>query len=181
MHEADVFIELEHAGFFFRPAILRVAHLLILVRQVRDDVHARRVEPAEERFAVCFGLLNELQSEIADLVIHCLHPLRIKRAGIFDLLFADLAPARHVSRIVCSCGPAMNHVARADLIQQILRIVRMRRVFHRIEVIEVAEELVEAVDGGQEFIPVAEMVLAELAGGIALRFKRGGNGASLGR
>src|SRR5215472_15863009 len=40
---ADVVIELGHAGFFFGPAILRVAHLLILVREVRDDVHARRV------------------------------------------------------------------------------------------------------------------------------------------
>ncbi len=53
----------------------------------------------------------------------------------------------------------------------------MRRVFHRVEVIEVAEELVEAVDGRQEFIPVAEVVLAELAGGVALRLERGGDGA----
>ena len=29
-HEADVVIELGHAGFLFRPAVLRVAHLLIL-------------------------------------------------------------------------------------------------------------------------------------------------------
>src|SRR5678815_2828 len=57
----------------------------------------------------------------------------------------------------------------------------MRRVFHRIEVIEVSEELVEAVDGRQEFIPVAEMVLAELARRVALSFKRGGNGASFDR
>ena len=56
----------------------------------------------------------------------------------------------------------------------------MRRVFHRVEVIEVAEELVEAVDGRQELVPVAQMVLAELAGGVALRFERGGNRDSLG-
>ena len=55
----------------------------------------------------------------------------------------------------------------------------MRRVFHRVEVIEVAEELVEAVDGGQELIQIAEVVLAELAGGVALRFERGGDRASL--
>ena len=47
--------------------------------------------------------------------------------------------------------------------------------------IEVAEELVEAVDGGQELIEVAQVVLAELAGGVALRFERGGNGAGLRR
>src|SRR5438093_4532629 len=51
----------------------------------------------------------------------------------------------------------------------------MRRIFHGIEVVEITEELVEAVDGGQEFILVAKMVLAELPGGVALRFERGGN------
>ena len=53
------------------------------------------------------------------------------------------------------------------LVQQLLRIVGMRRVFHRVEVIEVAEELVEAVHGRQELVVIAEMVLAELAGGVA--------------
>ena len=43
----------------------------------------------------------------------------------------------------------MHHVARADLVQQILRIVRMRGVFHRIEVIQVAEEFIEAVNEGR--------------------------------
>ena len=33
--------------------------------------------------------------------------------------------------------------------------------------IEVAEELVEAVDGGQRLVAVANVVLAELAGGVA--------------
>ena len=53
----------------------------------------------------------------------------------------------------------MDHVARADLIQQLLRIVGMRRVFHRIEVIQVAEEFIEAVDGRQELIHIAEWFL----------------------
>ena len=57
----------------------------------------------------------------------------------------------------------------------------MRRVFHRVQVIQVAEEFVEAVNGGQELVAVAQMVLAELAGGVALRFERGGNRASFGR
>ena len=43
----------------------------------------------------------------------------------------------------------------------------MARVFHRVEVIEVAEELVEAVDRGQELVAIAEVVLAELARGVA--------------
>jgi hypothetical protein len=56
----------------------------------------------------------------------------------------------------------------------------VRRVFHRVQVIEVAEEFIEPVDGRQELILVAKMILAELAGGVALRFERGGNCASLG-
>ena len=57
----------------------------------------------------------------------------------------------------------------------------MRRVFHRVEVIEIAEELVEPVDGGQKLIEIAQVIFAELAGGIALRFERGGNGAGFRR
>src|SRR6266480_4069917 len=57
----------------------------------------------------------------------------------------------------------------------------MRRIFHCVEVIEVAEEFIEAVDSGQEFIQIAEVVLAELAGGVTLRFERGGDSASLSR
>ena len=57
----------------------------------------------------------------------------------------------------------------------------MRRVLHRIQVIEVAEELVEAVDGGQELIEVAQVVLAELPGGVAHRLERCGDGRRLRR
>ena len=57
----------------------------------------------------------------------------------------------------------------------------MRRVFHCIEVIEVAEEFVEAVNGGQELIEIAEVIFAELAGLVALRFKRGGDRAGFSR
>jgi hypothetical protein len=73
----------------------------------------------------------------------------------------------------------MDHVARADLVNRSADSWD-GRVFHRVQVIEVAEELVEAVDGRQELIEIAEVVLAELAGGVALRFERGGDGAGLG-
>ena len=130
----------------------------------------------------CLAFSMNLMREVADLVVHRLHPLRIERAGVLDLLLADLAPARHLGGVVGVGRPGMNHVARADDVQQILRIVGMRRVFHRVEVIQVAEELVEAVDGGQELVLVAEVVLAELAGGVALSFRTRGDGqASAGR
>jgi hypothetical protein len=55
------------------------------------------------------------------------------------------------------------------------------RIFHRIEVIKVAEELVEAVHCRQKLVFVAEVVLAELAGGVPHSFERGGNRDRLGR
>ena len=126
------------------------------------------------------ALSMNFNGEVADFVVHRLHPLGIERAGVLDLLLADLAPARHLRRVVLIGCPGMNHVARADDVQQLLRVVGMRRVFHRVQVIQVAEELIEAVNGGQELVAVAEVVLAELAGGVALRLERGGDGAGFG-
>ena len=57
----------------------------------------------------------------------------------------------------------------------ILRIVGQLRLFFGVEVIEVAEELVEAVHGRQKLVAVAEVVLAELAGGVAERLEQLGN------
>ncbi|MNZ44172.1 hypothetical protein D3C78_617980 [compost metagenome] len=56
----------------------------------------------------------------------------------------------------------------------------MRRVFHGVQVIEVAKELVEAMYRGQELVAVAQVVLAELAGGIAHGLERGGDGDGFG-
>ena len=74
----------------------------------------------------------------------------------------------------------MNHVARADSIQQFLRIGGVRGVLHCIEVIQVAEEFVETVDGWQELIEIAEVILAELARRVAHGLERDGNGRCLG-
>ncbi|MCY1406818.1 hypothetical protein D9M71_220980 [compost metagenome] len=109
-------IELRHTGFLFRPAILRVAHGLVLVGQVRDDVHAGRVEPDEERFVVLLGLVDEREGLVANLLVDGFHPLRIERSGVFDFLLADLAPARHHGRVISGGGPAVDHVAWADAV-----------------------------------------------------------------
>src|SRR5438034_8895487 len=75
----------------------------------------------------------------------------------------------------------MHHVARANLIQQILRIIWVCRVFHRIEVIKIPEELVEPMDGGQKLIEIPEVILPELTSRVALRLQRGSDRASLRR
>ena len=43
----------------------------------------------------------------------------------------------------------------------------MAGVLHRVEVIEIAEEFIEPVHRGKEPVQVAQVVLAELAGGVA--------------
>ena len=55
-------------------------------------------------------------------------------------------------------------------------IVGQFRLFLGIQVIEIAEEFVEAMHGRQEFVAVAQVVLAELAGGVAERLEQLGDG-----
>ena len=60
-----------------------------------------------------------------------------------------------------------------------VRIVGVLRLLLGVEVVEVAEELLEAVVGRQHLVAVAEMVLAELAGGVAERAQQPGDGRVL--
>ena len=53
-------------------------------------------------------------------------------------------------------------------------VVELLRLLLGIQVIEVAEPFVEAVHGRQELVAVAQVVLAELAGGVALRLQHFG-------
>ena len=48
----------------------------------------------------------------------------------------------------------------------------MLRFFGHVEVVETSKELIESMIGGQMFVLVAEMVLAELPRGIALRLEQ---------
>ncbi len=66
----------------------------------------------------------------------------------------------------------MDHPAGAELLKElgILRVVVALRLLLGIEVIEVAEEFVEAVDRRQMLVLVAEVVFAELTAGVAVGF-----------
>ena len=57
----------------------------------------------------------------------------------------------------------------------LLRVVGILRLLLGVQVVEVAEELVEAVVRGQHLVAVAEVVLAELAGHVALRLEQRGD------
>jgi hypothetical protein len=66
-------------------------------------------------------------------------------------------------------GGRPQHAARAEALTEggVLRIVGVLRLLLGVQVVEVAEELVEAVVGRQELVLVAEVILAELARRIA--------------
>src|SRR6516225_619632 len=131
-HDANVVIQLSHTRFFFGPAVLSGPQRFILRGEVRHDVHARRIKPDKERLVVALGLVDEFDSQVTNLVIHSLHALGIQRTGVLYPLFAYWAPAGHLRLIVLVRGPTMHHVTRTNSIQQILRIVWMGWVLHRI-------------------------------------------------
>jgi hypothetical protein len=96
-----------------------------------------------------------------------------ERTLIDDLLFADPAPARLLGGIIGIRCPGVQEIARPHLVAVCL-IVREGipiRVRHRIEVIQVTEELLEAMEGRQILAEIAEVVFAELPGGIALHLE----------
>ena len=73
----------------------------------------------------------------------------------------------------------MNHVARTNYIQQVLWVIGMSRVFHGIQMIEIAKKFVKAVYSGKELIEIPQVVLTKLTSLIALGFECSGNGAGL--
>ena len=75
-------------------------------------------------------------------------------------------------------GLALQHAARAEhpLELGVARVRPLLGLFLGVQVVEVAEELVEPVHGRQELVQVAEVVLAELAGGVAVVLEQFGDG-----
>src|SRR5262249_12893398 len=82
--------------------------------------------------------------------------------------------ARNLSRIIHVGRHAFQNTTwpKGGQKGRILRIVFVLRLLLGLEVIEVAEEFVEAMDRRYEFVAVAEMVLAELTGGVAERLQQ---------
>ena len=138
---------LEHAVDVF--AIAMGVTAAMAGADVRSQVHAGRVEPAEERLARGLLPLHEVDGGGRCLVVDGLHALLGERTGILDCLLADLAEARIDRGIVQVGRLALEDAARAELgeVGGVLWIVRQLRFFLGIEMVKIAEELVEAVDG----------------------------------
>ena len=144
---------------------------------MRSKVHVRGVHPAEKRLAGLVLARDEVLGGGDELVVAGLHPFAGQRTGVFDLLLADPTPARLLRGVVLVGRPAAQHAARAEgrlELRELLRIriVRIFRIFFGVEVIEIAEEFIEAMNRRQVLVKVAEVVLAELTGGVTLRLQQ---------
>ena len=140
---------------------------------MREGVHTCRIEPDEERFVGAGLPLNEVDRGGAGLVVDGFHALFGQCARILDGLLADPAETWILSGVVAVRRLAPQHAARTEPGPElrVLGIIGMLRLLLGVEVIEIAEELVEAVHGRQECIAVSEMIFTELAGGVAERFQ----------
>jgi hypothetical protein len=101
----------------------------------------------------CFTVLvMNFTAPVLDLLVDGRHARDAERPGVLD----------------AAVGIGVDHAARAVLLLElrILRVVVALGLLFGIQVIKVAEELVEAVRGGQVLVAVAQVVLAELAGRV---------------
>ena len=167
---ADPFVMVDHRVVVLGLPAARLAHALGL--GMGSEMHLRGVRPDEEGLFRLGLPGDEVLRLGADLVVDRLHPLLGQRAGILD----RLGPV--------GLGLAVEDAARAEVLAEIGkillgRIVAQLRLLAGVQVVEEAEELVEPVLGRQELVLVAEVVLAELAGGVAQRLQQLGDGRVL--
>ena len=119
-------------------------------------VHAGGVKPDKKWLLALVSIVDELHSRRQKLLVDCFHALFRQRASVIHL----------------AVGITVYHATRPEVFVElrIFRVVRVLRLILRVQMIEVAEELIEAVVSWQVFIPVAKMILAELSGSITERF-----------
>ena len=142
---------------------------------MRPDVDGRGVEPAEERLVALAVLVQPRQRVPEHFAVEGLHPLAGEHPGVLDLLLADAAEDRIFRRVVLVRDPRVEDAPRSVLLQilgiLLAGVVELFGLLFGVQVIEIAEPLVEPVHRRQELVAVAEVVLAELAGRVALRLE----------
>src|SRR5262249_23199553 len=140
---------------------------------VRAEVHARGIHPAEKRFVRLSLPLDKIDGGCRSLVIDRFHALLIEGTRVLNCLLTDLSPSGMHGRIVTVRRLATQNAAWAEPVTKagIARIEPVLRVFFCIEVVKIAVELIEAVHCRQIFVAIAEVVLAELPGGVTERLE----------
>ena len=142
---------------------------LALGLDVGAKVHVGRVEPHEEWLVSCGLVLDERRCRSEELLVDGLHPLSVERAGVLDALCP------------IAVGPRVHHTAGTEALSELghvfgLGVVVELGLLLGIQVIKIAEEFVEPVHRRKVFIAVPEVILAELASGIAMSLEGGGDG-----
>jgi hypothetical protein len=91
---------------------------------------------------------------------------------------AYLAEARIDGRIIAIGRLAFQNATRTEfgLVSRILGIIRQLGLFLGVQMIEIAEELIEAIHGRQRLVTVAHVVLAKLSRGVAEVLEQAANG-----
>src|SRR6516164_9978695 len=135
---------------------------------VSAKVHVRRVGPNEERLSVLVRAPDEIFGGRDKFVVYRLHAFLGQRPGVLDLL----SPL--------PIGPAVKHATGTKVLPEVWelrfgRVISQFRLLLCVQMIEVAEKLVEPVHRRQVLIPVAEVVLAELASSVAQRLQKLGD------
>ena len=147
-------------------------------------VHAGAIPPGEERLTFLDLASDKIFGGCDCFIVNSFHALFCKVAGVLDFLFPDLAKAWvHRAIILVSC-PGVQHSAGAKSLEErltifqhhITGIIFVFRLLFGVEVVEIAEELVEAVDRRQVLVAVALVVFAKLASGVALAFENSRHG-----
>src|SRR5262249_3551673 len=89
----------------------------------------------------------------------------------------DLAELRVDGLVVLVGCPAVEHAAGAEFLLElgVLGVIGILGLLLGVQVVQVAEELVEPVNSGEELVAVAQVVLAELAAHVAVRLKEFGD------
>ena len=175
---SDQLVVVDHRVVVLRLPPAGLADALRL--RMRPVVHVGGVHPDEERRVGIVCPTNEVLAGVGEFLVDGFHALLGQRPGVLDaLLAAGAAPA--VFGVVELVGrPGVDDPARPQLLVEqrelvLRRPVRVLWLLLCVEVVQVAEELVEAVHGGQVLVLVPEVVLAELAGGVAVRLQQLGD------
>ena len=121
-------------------------------------MHTRKVHPAKE-WRPSLGLFrDEVRARLSRLVVDSLHPLNVQWASVLDL--AIRKRVEDAARVVTfkEIGIVTKPIGTFGLL-------------FGVEVVQVAEELIEAVFGRQKFVTVAEVILAKLSRSVAKRLQ----------
>src|SRR4029077_17089347 len=122
------------------------------------------------------GAVNKVERRVKKLLVHRFHALLVERTCVLAVLLTPFAEARVLARRLDSGCRAPKHATGTELEFElsVLGIFGVLGLILSVQVIKIAEELIEAMNGGQEFVAVAKMVLAELPGRVTQRFEQFG-------